>query len=116
MPPGWRPGAGSPPWLSASRLAPRRNTTPPGSSRVAWLAKHRATLAKKPKTPLTTIDSYNVPNCPAGKPRAVLKVATAPQLPAAAATVDCTATGPKPTTDFEAFNEGYAALSTVPVG
>ena len=31
-------------------------------------------------------------------------------------TVDCTATGPKPTTDIEAFNEGYAGLSTVPVG
>ncbi len=115
MPPGWRPGAGSPPSPSASRVgdAPQYDAT--GKLAVAWLAKHRAALAKKPKTALTTIESYNVPNCPSGKSRGVVKVETAPALPAAAATVDCTATGPKPTTDFEAFNQGYTALSTVPV-
>jgi 5'-nucleotidase len=94
--------------------APQYDAT--GKLAVAWLAQHRAALAKKPKTAPTTIESYNVPNCPSGKSRGVLKVATAASLPATPATVDCTATGPKPTTDFEAFNEGYAGLSTVPVG
>ena len=87
-----------------------------GKLAVAWLAKHRAALAKKPKTAPTTIESYNVPNCPSGRSRGVLMVATATALPATPVTVDCTATGPKPTTDFDAFNEGYAALSPVPVG
>jgi 5'-nucleotidase len=81
---------------------------------LAWLSQHRAALAKKPKTAPTTIDNYNVPNCPSGKSRGVLKVQTAPDANNAVAGVDCTATGPKPTTDIEAFNEGYAALATVP--
>jgi 5'-nucleotidase len=83
---------------------------------VSWLAQHRAALAKKPKTAPTTIDNYNVPDCPSGKSRGVLKVQTAPDATNAVATVDCTATGPKPTTDIQAFNEGYAALATVPAG
>jgi 5'-nucleotidase len=83
---------------------------------VAWLAKHRAALAKKPKTAPTTIDNYNVPNCPSGKSRGVRMVETAPDVTGAIAGVDCTATGPKPTTDIEAFNQGYAAVAPVPVG
>jgi 5'-nucleotidase len=83
---------------------------------VSWLAQHRAALAKKPKTAPTTIDNYNVPNCPSGKSRGVLKVQTAPDANNAVATVDCNASGPKPTTDIQAFNEGYAALATVPAG
>jgi 5'-nucleotidase len=83
---------------------------------VAWLNKHRAAVAKKPKTAPTTIENYNVPNCPSGKSRGVLKVTTAPDANNAVATVDCAATGPKPTTDIEAFNEGYAAVAPVPAG
>jgi 5'-nucleotidase len=85
-----------------------------GKLALQWLSKHRATLAKKPKTAPTTIDNYNVPNCPSGKSRGVLVVTTAPDANNAVATVDCTATSPKPTTDIEAFNEGYAAVATVP--
>ena len=40
---------------------------------VDYLAKHRATLAKKSKTAPTTLDNYNVPNCPSGKSRGVLE-------------------------------------------
>jgi Survival protein SurE len=85
-----------------------------GKLALQWLSKHRAAVAKKPKTAPTTIDNYNVPNCPSGKSRGVLVVTTAPDANNAVATVDCTATSPKPTTDIEAFNEGYAALATVP--
>jgi 5'-nucleotidase len=94
--------------------APQFDAT--GKLALAWLAQHRAALAKKPKTAPTTIDNYNVPICPSGKPRGVLKVQTAPDATNAVAGVDCSATGPKPTTDIEAFNEGYAALATVPAG
>lgn len=83
---------------------------------VAWLAKHRAALAKKPKTARTTLDNYNVPNCPSGKSRGVLVVQTAPNADGAVAGVDCAATGPKPTTDIEAFNQGYAAVAPVSAG
>jgi 5'-nucleotidase len=79
---------------------------------VAWLKEHRAQLAKKPEAAPTSITSYNVPNCPSGKSRGVLDVVPATELPAS--TIDCSATGPKPTTDFEAFNQGYAARTQVP--
>jgi 5'-nucleotidase len=87
-----------------------------GKLAIAWLAKHRAALAKKPKHAPTTIDNYNVPNCPSGKSRGVKMVKTAPDVNGAIAGVDCTATGPAPTTDIEAFNQGYAAVAQLPVG
>ena len=80
---------------------------------VDYLAKHRATLAKKSKTAPTTLDNYNVPNCPSGKSRGVLKVKTAPDATNAVAPVDCAATGPKPVTDIDAFIQGYAAVAPV---
>jgi 5'-nucleotidase len=83
---------------------------------VAWLADHRAALAKKPKTPLTTIDAINVPNCPSGKPRGVKHVQTATTSDnAVLATVDCSAAVTNPTTDIEAFNAGWAAEAPVSV-
>jgi hypothetical protein len=56
---------------------------------LAWLAEHRAALAKKRKSPPTTIDNDNVPD-------------------GSAAVTD-------PTTDIEAFNAGWAAMATAPV-
>ena len=83
---------------------------------VAWLKDNRASLLKKPKTPSTTLDNVNVPNCPAGKPRGVVKVATASNADNALATVDCTSKVTKVTTDIEAFINGYAALAVMPAG
>jgi 5'-nucleotidase len=80
---------------------------------VDWLKKPRAALAKKPKLPLTTIDNYNVPNCPSGKSRGIKKVATAPNADGAVAGVDCASTDTAPKTDIEAFNAGWAALAEV---
>jgi 5'-nucleotidase len=82
---------------------------------VDWLTKHRAALAKKPKTAPTTIDNYNVPNCPSGKARGVKRVTTALDADGAIAGVDCTAAVTAPKTDIEAFNAGYAARSAVSV-
>ena len=108
--------AASPRWRSARAVgaAPQYDST--AKLAVAWLAKHRAALAKKPKTAPTTLDNYNVPNCPSGKSRGVLIVKTAPNADGAVAGVDCAATGPKPTTDIEAFNQGYAAVAPVSAG
>jgi 5'-nucleotidase len=80
---------------------------------VDWLKKHRAAVAKKPKTPLTTIDNYTVPNCPSGKARGIKQVTTAPNADGAVAGVDCAAAVTAPKTDIEAFNAGWAALSEV---
>jgi 5'-nucleotidase len=83
---------------------------------VAWLAKHRAELAKKPELPLTTIEAINVPNCPSGKPRGLKQVQTATTSDGALlATVDCTAAVTDPTTDIEAFDAGWAAEAPVSV-
>jgi len=84
---------------------------------VDWLKSHRAALAKKPKGALTTIDNYNAPNCPTGKPRGIKKVATADTNENAIADVDCTAAVTAPKTDIEAFNAGWVSfspLSTTP--
>jgi 5'-nucleotidase len=80
---------------------------------VDWLEQHRASLAKKPKTAPTTIDNYNVPNCPSGKARGVKKVTTATDAEGAVAGVDCTAAVTAPKNDIEAFNAGWAARSEV---
>ena len=94
----------APQYASAAKLA------------VAWLAQHRATLAKKPKTPPTTIDAINVPNCPEGKPRGLKEVQTATTSDGALlTTVDCSSTVTSPTTDIEAFNAGWAAKAPVSV-
>jgi 5'-nucleotidase len=83
---------------------------------TAWLAAHRAKLAKLPATAPTTIDAINVPNCPTGKPRGVKKVQTATtQEGALATTVDCSGPATNPTTDIEAFNAGYASEAPVSV-
>jgi 5'-nucleotidase len=78
-----------------------------------WLKKHRAALAKKPKSAPTTIDNYNVPNCPSGKSRGVKQVTTATNADGAVAGVDCASTVTTPKTDIEAFNAGWAALAEV---
>jgi 5'-nucleotidase len=97
-------GFGNPPqYESGAKLA------------LQWLAKHRAALARKPKTAPTTVDNLNVPNCPSGKPRGLKIVQTAPNADNAGATVDCAAAVTKPTTDIEAFIAGWAAEATVPI-
>jgi 5'-nucleotidase len=80
---------------------------------VDWLKQHRAALAKKPKTAPTTIDNYNVPNCPSGNARGVKQVTTATNADGAVAGVDCASTLTTPKTDIEAFNAGWAALAEV---
>ena len=82
---------------------------------VAWLASHRAALAKKPRTAPTDVVNINVPNCPSGKPRGVKQVTTATNSENAIAGVDCAAALTKPTTDIEGFNAGWAVQAPVSI-
>jgi 5'-nucleotidase len=97
-------GAGdAPQYESAAKIA------------VAWLASHRAALAKKPTTAPTEVVNVNVPNCPSGKARGVKQVTTATTSENATAGVDCTAALTKPTTDIEGFNAGWAVEAPVSI-
>jgi 5'-nucleotidase len=82
---------------------------------LAWLAAHRAGLAKKPKTALTTIDAINVPNCPSGKPRGLKLTVTASTQEGALGDVDCSSTLTDVTNDIEGFNAGFAVQAPVSV-
>ena len=108
------------PALAVSQGAATGTATPQydaGAKLAAlWVKSHRAALLKKPTVAPTALDNLNVPNCPAGKPRGVAKVTTATNAEGALGPVDCTSANTKPTTDIEAFDNGYAALATVPAG
>jgi 5'-nucleotidase len=80
---------------------------------LAWLAAHRAGLAKKPKTAPTTIDAINVPNCPSGKPRGLKLTVTASTQDAAVSDVDCSSAITDVTNDIEGFNAGFAVQAPV---
>jgi len=89
-----------------------------------WLQRRRAALVKarvkaraQGRTPLTTIDSINVPTCPDGKNRGLFPTTLAPVgTPGLASTTNaCDAPPTPPTNDVAAFNAGYASITPVPV-
>ena len=83
---------------------------------LAWLAKHRAGLAKKPKTAPTTIDSHQRAELPDGQ--AARREADRhgdPRSDGAIADVDCSAAITDVTNDIEGFNAGYAVQAPVSV-
>jgi 5'-nucleotidase len=82
---------------------------------LAWLAAHRAGLAKKPKTAPKTIDSINVPNCPTGKPRGLKLTVTAATQDGAISDVDCSSAITDVTNDIQGFNAGFAVQAPVSV-
>jgi 5'-nucleotidase len=90
-----------------------------GKLAVEWLNEHRKALAKrKPSTtPLTEIDSINVPNCPNG-PRGLYTTVLAPEgttEPLITAAVNCASTLTSFASDAQAFNNGYATITKVGV-
>ncbi len=82
----------------------------------AWLLSHRAALLAPPVAAPTTLDSINIPNCPAGKPRGVTDVITATNTDHPRGRVNCTSGVTRPVTDVGAFENGYAALAVVVAG
>ncbi len=82
---------------------------------VKWVKSHRKQLAHGPSsdTPLTEIDNLNVPTCPSGAVRGKADVAAATSADFAA-TPNCAWTLQHPADDVQAFQNGYASLSTIP--
>jgi len=86
---------------------------------TAWIKAHRKKITPvKGKKVKVTLDNLNTPTCKPGtavRGLQVVAVATTFDGALSATEVDCASTLTNPKTDIEAFNEGYAALSNLPV-
>ena len=82
---------------------------------VAWVQAHRkALLAAKKGTANSTNGNLNVPTCASGHIRGPANVTLAPSLSGySVSTVDCSSTATRPTTDVQAFVEGFASISAL---
>ena len=91
---------------------------------VEWLQENRTALAKASKAarkagrgPLTEVTSINVPTCPGGV-RGLTETVLAPEGtadPLVTLTPNCASTLTTFTSDAQAFNNGFATLTKVPV-
>jgi 5'-nucleotidase len=80
---------------------------------VKWLKEHRKKLLGHPTA---TVDNLNVPTCVMGAVRGEIDVPLAASAENAVSTSDCASTLMKPVDDIQAFNNGYATLTTIPSG
>ena len=82
---------------------------------LAWLRSHRDSL--KPGVPSAPVTNLNIPTCTSGEVRGVLevRVATEGEGEQALAPSDCGSTATGPDDDVEAFHNGYATLSDLPL-
>jgi 5'-nucleotidase len=78
---------------------------------IEWVKSHRDGITRHPKK--VVLENLNVPTCTSGVVRGLVKAPVA--TVAALQSADCTSTATKPTTDIEAFNEGYAVVSILTV-
>ena len=82
---------------------------------VAWVQAHRkALLAAKTGTAKSTNGNLNVPTCTSGHIRGPVNVTVAPSLSGySVGTVNCSSTASKPSTDAQAFVDGFASISAL---
>jgi len=82
---------------------------------VAWVQSHRAQLlAAKKGTANSANGGLNVPTCATGRIRGPVHVKLATSLSGyQVGTVNCTSTATHPSTDVQAFVEGYASISSL---
>jgi 5'-nucleotidase len=82
---------------------------------VAWVQSHRKVLLSATKdTASSTNGNLNVPTCANGHVRGPVKVALATSLSGySISTVNCSSTATKPSTDVQAFVEGFASISAL---
>jgi 5'-nucleotidase len=80
---------------------------------VAWVQSHRKVLLSAKKgTASSTNGNLNVPTCASGNVRGPVRVALATSLSGySISTVNCLDTTTKPTSDVQAFVEGFASIS-----
>jgi 5'-nucleotidase len=78
---------------------------------LSWLATHHAELLARRAGSATaaTVTNLNIPTCPAGSPRAVVRVPVAGPDANAFAPVDCNSTYTNPKNDVDAFVHGFVA-------
>ena len=81
-----------------------------------WLDQHLADLGAADGDPNSVVAvSLNIPTCPAGVLRGVVRVPTAPAAdPRGAAPPDCTSTSATPVDDVDAYANGFASESVIP--
>jgi 5'-nucleotidase len=82
---------------------------------LAWLRRHRDSLTSgAPTAPVTNL---NIPTCTTGEVRGVIevRVATEEEGGQALAPSDCRSTAVDPDDDVEAFHNGFATLSDLPL-
>jgi 5'-nucleotidase len=83
---------------------------------IAWLEEHRKELtAGSPGRAPAELVSLNVPTCTAGKVRRVVEVPLATTTEGAVGAADCTSTLRDPADDIQAFSNGFATLTELPV-
>lgn len=82
---------------------------------LAWVQAHRkALLAAKKGTASHTNGNLNVPTCASGHIRGPVNVTVGTSLTGyTIGTVDCSSTAAKPSSDVQAFVEGFASLSAL---
>jgi 5'-nucleotidase len=80
---------------------------------VAWVqAHHKVLVAAKKGAANKTNGNLNVPTCATGHIRGPANVTVAPSFTTySVSTVDCSSTATKPSTDVQAFVEGFASTS-----
>jgi 5'-nucleotidase len=83
---------------------------------LAWLKQYRKTLsANKGKKAAVVLESVNIPTCTSGAIRGTLDTTISPTSDNAIADQNCASTLASPTSDIEAFNNGYITVTEVPV-
>lgn len=83
---------------------------------LAWLKQYRKTLsANKGKKAVVVLESVNIPTCTSGAIRGTLDTTIAPTADNAITDQNCASTLASPTSDIEAFNNGYITVTEVPI-
>jgi 5'-nucleotidase len=81
---------------------------------LAWLAEHRAELLARgtETTEPAQVVNINIPTCPEGEPRDAVEVPLAGPEVDQSVPVDCVTPYANPTSDIDAFVNGYIARTT----
>jgi 5'-nucleotidase len=84
---------------------------------LRWFKDHRKALTpKKGKKVEVVLDNLNVPSCSAGAIRGTIEVPVAgSDVQGIGDPQDCTSTATNPANDVEAFKNGYATITELPV-
>ncbi|MFO7590778.1 MAG: 5'/3'-nucleotidase SurE [Acidimicrobiia bacterium] len=81
-----------------------------------WVAEHRKALTpKKGKKVAVILENLNIPTCATGENRGLFETALDPTTESAIAPQDCGSTLDNPTTDIQAFNNGYVTLTEIAI-